>query len=222
MVGIPAGPRGTTVHWAVNLACQVWPLNTSLRYCVPEGLDTSRACNAIAEEALQVGAPYVWLVEDDTLPPNYAVQRLMGAMVDRQEVMACAGIYYSKSDTPQPVVYAGPGAGPYWEWKRGEPFELPSEGFIGTGCMLIKTEVFTKLERPYFKNVDYPRTSGDAYFCGQVHAAGYKILGHGGVQCGHYDKQAQRVVWPPGATRTVDSLEEAPQVIDTPPEVIEA
>ena len=206
VVGVPAGGRLTTVHWGVNLAAQIYPLNTATDYCVPEGYESDEARDSIVQIAHEANARWIWMLDDDVLPPNIAVQRLMYAMIDQktgrpyEDVIACAGIYYSKSDIPQPVVFEGRGTGPYWGWKRGEVFEVPPEGFIGTGCMLINPELIKKLERPWFRNIDGPdKSTDDAYFCDKAHAAGFKILGHGGVLCGHYDHKRKKIHWPPGA-----------------------
>jgi hypothetical protein len=74
------------------------------------------------------------------------------------------GIYYSKQDVPQPVVFEDNGSGAFHDWEPGSVFEVP--GFIGTGCLLIKTEVFDKIEPPWFQTVNYPdKVTDDAFFC---------------------------------------------------------
>ena len=55
--------------------------------------------------------------------------------------------------------------------------------YIGTGLLLTKTEVFTKIGVPYFKTTYTPETGmwqgEDLNFCDRVRAAGYKIYCHG-------------------------------------------
>ena len=66
---------------------------------------------------------------------------------------------------------------------------------IGTGCMLIKTEVFEQIERPWFKTVDKidsedgpgVQMNDDMYFCQKVREAGFKILADANVICTHWD-----------------------------------
>jgi len=116
-------------------------------------------------------------------------------MKDRPDVAACAGIYYSKQAVPTPVVFEDNGSGAYTNWKFDEVFEVP--GFIGTGCMLIKAELLEKITRPWFKTLEFPdKVTDDAFFCRRIKAAGYKILGHGGVLCGHFDSRIGRTLWP--------------------------
>jgi GT2 family glycosyltransferase len=164
----------------------------------------ARIC--ICQAALKSNARFVWFVDDDVLPPNYAVQRLMQALKRDPKAMVCAGIYYSKQVVPEPLVFEDAASGAFTDWKAGQVFEVP--GFIGTGCMLIKTEVFKYLDQPWFKTVDWPeKITDDAYFCRKVKRAGFRILGHGGVLCGHYNSQTRKVVWPP---------EEGPLVLSSP------
>lgn len=201
VVGVPACGRLTTVRWGINLASQQYPMSMAIDYASPvdtEGKEVGLVRNAIASYALNANAKYIWMVDDDVLPPQFAVQRLLHAMQNRPEVMACGGIYYSKQDVPAPVVFADDGTGPFYNWKPGEVFEVP--GFIGTGCLLIRTEVFQRLETPWFETIDTAgkdKVTDDAFFCRKVIAAGYKILGHGGVICGHFNHQTGKVVWPP-------------------------
>ena len=66
---------------------------------------------------------------------------------------------------------------------------------IATGCMMIKTEVFQHLEKPYFKTVDeepdaeviLKLVTDDLYFCKKVTDAGFKILADGAILCTHWD-----------------------------------
>lgn len=53
--------------------------------------------------------------------------------------------------------------------------------YIGTGMLLVKTEVFEKIGRPYFKTtyVDGNWQGEDLNFCDRARAAGYKIYCHG-------------------------------------------
>lgn len=60
----------------------------------------------------------------------------------------------------------------------------------GTSCLLIKREVFEKLEQPYFVfefNDDGTETkrSEDLYFCDKAHEAGFEIYADTSVICQH-------------------------------------
>ena len=60
------------------------------------------------------------------------------------------------------------------------------------GCVLVKTEIFKKLSRPYFrysydpeKDATHLKLSEDMYWCAQLKKAGVPILIDPSVQCGH-------------------------------------
>lgn len=199
LVAVPSCGKLTTVRWGINLASQQYPLNCAVDYASAEDGDEKEiglARNCVVKVAQKMKCKYIWFVDDDVLPPNYAVQQLMFAMQQDKKAMVCGGIYYGKKYVPSPMVFEDDQSGSYVDWKPGEVFEVP--GFIGTGCMLIKTEVFDHIEEPWFKTLDYPaRITDDAYFCRLVKTAGFKVLGHGGVLCGHYDVRSRRTYWPP-------------------------
>ncbi len=84
--------------------------------------------------------------------------------------------------------------------------------------MLIRTEVFRHLEKPYFKTVEeYVEVDGnigcqkmtdDIYFCQKVKQAGFKILAHGGVLCGHYDVKKDKIFTMPDDACPVRGLKQ--------------
>lgn len=196
LVGIPTTGRQTTVRWGVNLATQIYPLSMSYNFCEVKGAEAGEARNRIVQFAKESKAKLIWMVDDDVLPPQYAVQKLLYSMLNKPNVMAAAGIIYTKGDIPEPLVFEHNGSGPYVNWKRGDVFEVP--GFISTGCMLIRTEVFDKIPEPWFKTLDFPdKMTEDVWFCLAVRKAGFKILAHGGVLCGHYNHRSKKVVRAP-------------------------
>src|SRR5208282_1348742 len=193
IVAIPACGRLTTVRWGINLALQEYPLSMGVNFMMVKGEEAGKARNTIVKQTQEIGAKLLWMLDDDVLPPEYAIQKLLYSMLGKKNVMAAAGIVYTKNGVPSPLVFANDGAGPYLDWKKGKAFEVP--GFISTGCMLIKMEVFDKIPYPWFETVEYPdKMTEDVYFCNKVLGAGYKILGHGGVLCGHYDARKKRVI----------------------------
>lgn len=197
LIGIPACGRMSTVRWGINLAAQSYPLSMSYNFCILRGAEAGDARNKIVDYAREIKAKLLFFVDDDVFPPQYAVQKLLHSMLNKPKVMAAAGIVYTKSPVPQPLVFEYNGSGPYYNWKKNRPFLLPNPGFISTGCMLLKVEAFDKIEPPFFQTNDYERMTEDTYFCLKLQAAGYDIIGHGGVQCGHYDFRSKRVVVAP-------------------------
>jgi len=196
VVGLPCS-RNVMPEWAVALASQNWPTNTNVCYVPvrstpeqPIPIDAAR--EYIAEGALKLGAPYIWFLDDDVEVPYMACRQLMATLKQAaDDVMIVGGIYPARQYPTEPIVYRGTGAGPFWRWKKNTIFECD---LIGTGCMLIKTEVFKHLEKPWFKTIDTDnaKITDDAWFCDKVREKGFKILADAHVICKHWDNQAQK------------------------------
>lgn len=208
VVGIPfrARKEGTVdglcvPEWAITLANLQWPTNTNVAWAPVKGMGTGEARQCISEETLKLGAPLLFCLDDDVQLPPDAPRLLMETMSQApDDVMVVGGIYTTKRHPPEPLVYVGGnGHGPHWKWKKGDIFECSG---IATGCMLIKTEVFKHLEKPWFKDIK-GETEGweienkavdamlnmtdDLYFCEKVTQAGFKILADTRVLCTHWD-----------------------------------
>jgi hypothetical protein len=190
LVGIPSS-RDVTIEWAMSMAAQSYPIG--MPYCLYPlvGYETGEARNEIVKKALEMKTKYVWFVDDDTAAPVFAVRRLMYELEQQGpplgKAMVCAGIYFTKEDPPCPVVFKDKSSGPWWQWKVNDVFECSG---IGTGCMMVRTDLFEELPEPWFKTIDKMPTSStvfkeqqtdDLYFCDSVIDKGYTILAHGGV-----------------------------------------
>jgi len=214
VVGTPFRKRkpGTTdglvvPEWAISLANLTWPCNTNIAWAPVKGLPRDEARNGIADETVRLGSPYLWFVDDDVQVPPDAPRYLLSTLAQApDDVMVVGGIYTGKLDPPEPLVYVnGNGHGAHWKWKRGDVFECSA---IATGCMMIKTEVFKHLEKPWFKDLDGEtegwtienkavgarlNMSDDLYFCEKVQSAGFKILADTRVICSHWDVANDKV-----------------------------
>jgi len=200
LVGLPSRGKKVAFEWAMAFSGQNYPMNVNRMIAVmrnkPNGgienrIDYKR--NKIAEMAIQKKAKYVWFLDDDVGAPFFACRKLIYDLESADDdVMVAGGIYASKGTPNEPLVYKEFGVGAHWKWKKGEVFDCVG---IGTGCMLIKTEVFTKIEPPWFKTVDEGpngdslgmNISDDLYFCQKVVEGGYRIIADGSVLCVHYD-----------------------------------
>lgn len=193
LVGLACSGRLITPELVVAMALQPPPTHFSNAYLVVKGLPVDQARCVLAEKALEVGAKYLWFVDDDTIPPPNTLQRLVTVLENYPEIKVIGGIYVTKAEVPQPVVFRGEGLGSFWEWKKGEIFEVSS---MGAGCMLIRTEIFQNLPKPWFEFIDVPsfepsipgiKVSEDVSFCNKVRAAGFLVYAHGGILCEHFD-----------------------------------
>lgn len=152
------------------------------------------ARNWFAEQAIAQGCKYLFFIDEDVTPPGHALRQLIYQADHHPEGMVFGGIYCHKAKPPMPMIFKGYGAGPFWDWKIGEFFEVDG---ISMGCTLIRVEVFKDLPKPWFKTVDtidkyYDGAPGaemwteDLYFCHKVKEAGHKIYADAAVLCEHW------------------------------------
>lgn len=154
---------------------------------------------------------YMWFIDDDVIVPEQTLRLLIDSLSRQRaheeytegeaKTVACGGIYFTKEELSTPVVYDEIGSGPFWGWKPGDIF--PCKG-IGTGCLLVDTSIFSKLEKPWFKTVDedfvaedgsmcHRLVTDDLYFCEKVIKAGYRLMADARVICGHYDYKKRKM-----------------------------
>ena len=207
MVAFPFSGRYVAPEWALSIANMRYPRNCRHGHYATKGLKRDVARNTIARKALSEDAEYLLFVDDDTAPPLDTVSQLIQTLDTADDkVMVCGGIYTTKQEPIEPLVFQGQGLGPFWKWKYGEVF--PCWG-LGTGCMMIRTAVFKEISEPWFRDIetveeadadpalygnDRPddfRMTDDLYFCKKVNDAGFTVLAHGGVLPVHWDQKGR-------------------------------
>lgn len=126
---------------------------------------------------------HILFVDHDVLPRKTTLSKLLAHNKD-----IVAGVY--------PMIQ---NCEVTWCLSREEPYkslpinDLPDNLFktlyVGCGMMLVKMEVFDKLDWPYWENEFLPgvyRTGEDLYFCRKVRAAGYDIWVDPKLKCNHF------------------------------------
>lgn len=193
LVALACSGRLITPELVCAMACQSQATHLTSGYFLVKGKPVEEAREICAEQAIKSGAKYLWFIDDDTIPPPNTLRRLIYILENYPDVMVCGGVYATKSDPPAPVVFRGMGHGSFWRWKAGDVFEVTS---MGAGCMMINTEIFKKIPKPYFPwpkfdsidpSIPSLSISEDVSFCNAVRKAGYKVFAHGGILCDHFD-----------------------------------
>ena len=132
---------------------------------------------------------HVFFVDSDTVPPNDALEILLGADAD-----VIVGI--------TPIIMKGF----CWSIAREnedwipmnvnlprEPFEVESSG---ASCLLVRKEVLNDIGWPWFKTEYQPKWANageavkcgeDEYFCRKVRNKGYKVIADPFVICKHFN-----------------------------------
>lgn len=158
------------------------------------------AREGIVQEFLATDCDILWQVDSDIVPPRH----VLDLVTMHGDKWLCAG-------APYPIFMAQPGESqreivvtaykaidPHPETKKPRlaPCPLPEEGTdwvdgLVTGCLMIKREVFDKLERPYFEFKYDPITRApiegeDIGFCLKMHRLGIKFFTDYSMVCKHY------------------------------------
>jgi len=208
LIGIASSGRPVNIGWSLsllNLGLNA-PMGSFVTWMVETGLDRAGNRERLAEKAVEANAKYLFFLDDDTICPNTTLKYLAYEIEKDPMIMVCGGIYCTKELPSVPIVFKKIGDGAFWNWKMGEVFDCAG---LGTGAMLIKTEIFGKLPKPWFlepneapvgetamigeKVIPISHRGGteDLYFCQKVLSAGYRIVAHGGVLPIHVDSEGK-------------------------------
>lgn len=138
--------------------------------------------NVLVKNALKTDANYFLLVDDDVIMPKSGLKQLIEANSD------IAFIDY-------PMHYEGDrwgnmGTATYDNWLPGDPIDGKPIAWAGLGCTLVKREVFEKLEKPWFQNLDKKMTRDDK---GKLDLEGTDIkIGAGGGEDVYFFLEARK------------------------------
>ena len=140
----------------------------------------------VTAQALEWGADYVFYLDSDVLPELPEDINNVLYQLYKRNLPIVSGMYRTKKV-----------GNPWAMWKfidkdRGfqpvEEFtsELVEVDVVGLGCCLVKSEVFEKIERPWFRwDLKYA-PSEDFYFCLKATAeAGYRTVVDTKIRCSH-------------------------------------
>jgi GT2 family glycosyltransferase len=167
----------------------------------------------IVERALEQNADVLLMCDDDMVLARSAWVDLCAALENDPGAALAGALYYSR-DSFRPMVVDR------WDEKDTRTATIPAfdrepvavDG-VGFGCVAIRGRALRDLTPPYFPaHVFVERGAGrvrvcdeDYLFCARLRQAGYRVLLHAGVRCGHYDRQSATIApqtWePPEITR---------------------
>ncbi len=128
---------------------------------------------------------HLLFVDHDVLLPEDAITLLLDLDVD--VVTGCYPTIQRDVLPHRPVVLVGYDETQWYStWFEGVRETLA----CGAGCLLIRRQVLEKMTPPWFEFVEdfsdgYKLAGEDVAFCHRLRQAGYKIMAHGGVRCGH-------------------------------------
>lgn len=165
------------------------PEGYELYFDYVSGYDCAKARNQIAKNSLDGGYEYVLMVDSDIQLTQDTLLKLLECESD-----ISLGWYYRKRTTNDQTVIFTFGKnfddencikGQTMIHQIPRPFEIKGGGL---GISLIKTNIFSKLNYPYFKFVNYDDgsvLSEDLYFCNLASENGFNIKCNPSVKGNH-------------------------------------
>lgn len=143
--------------------------------------------NKIVEEAIKQGTTHLMFIDADMVFPDDGVMQLF-----KQDKDIIGANYNVRLDPTSPD-FSGPTVKMLVD---GKPVSMVNKDFptelfecyaLGTGFMMIKTEVFKKLKYPYFEAIIDRKGhhTEDVEFCRRANEAGFKIYCDPTIKMGH-------------------------------------
>jgi hypothetical protein len=140
VVAVPT--RGmVSMRWMVSMQTLQAPINTPIQQLSAIGKEVGHARNNLVQRSLALVDPrsgarasHIFFVDDDCLLSMSALTQLWA----HQKPIA-AGLYYTKTEPPQPLILAGKHEGVRSDWTHGDVVECWAHGM---GATLIDLDVF--------------------------------------------------------------------------------
>jgi len=128
------------MEWVMARYAQIIPTNWSqtdflewYNAFVPIGYQVTDAENVVAKVMIDGGFEWLLFLEhDNVIPPN--TFRMLNEYMIEGKIPVVAGLYFTKSEPPEPMIYREWGKGYYDRWKLGDKVWCRGVPF---GCTLI-------------------------------------------------------------------------------------
>lgn len=183
-IAIPAG--GASIH--SKLVENLLPQLNGNSVCILTGeKPIARARNTLVKKFLETDATHIWFIDDHTIPPKNALKEMLAfnrpivtgitPMVVEDQALHYNVFLESKNEL-LPIPYNDPRVKP-----KALSFKADACGF---SCILIKREVFEKMEYPYFCDVWFQTgeyCSEDVFWCNCAKSIGYEIRVAPNIRC---------------------------------------
>jgi hypothetical protein len=132
------------MEWALARFGQVMPTNWShvhvmeyMNTIAPLRYSVADAQNIIVAKAIEREVEWLLLIEhDNVIPPNTYI-RFNEYMIDKK-VPVVSGLYFTKTDSPEPMTYRRLGFGHYADWKMGDKVWCAG---VPTGTLLVHMSI---------------------------------------------------------------------------------
>ena len=166
------------------------------------GMEVGEAYNQMIQNILNnpelATYKYILTIEEDNMPPADGLMKLY-ENIDNYDVVG--GIYWTKGDEGQPMIYGDPNVLPKNFIPQVPKLETiqPCNG-MGMGFHLFKMDIFKKMPSPWFKTLQEVVNGGarvytqDLYFYEEGAKYGFTYSCDTRVKVGHYDINSD-IIW---------------------------
>jgi len=132
------------MEWHNALAGMIVPCNWSMASITPLGFLVADGQNLCVYEAIKQGFEWLFLLEDDVIPPPDFALRLADYL-NSGDTPIVSGLYHLRGSNPrEPLMYRGRGNGAFTGWKPGE--KVWCDG-VPTGALLVHLSIFKELAK---------------------------------------------------------------------------
>lgn len=147
LVGTPTTGM-VRMEWVLSRYGQTIPTNWShvdhlqwMNAMVPLRYLVADAQNLIAKAVVEEDFEWLLFLEQDNIIPKDTLIRLNAYMRDKK-VPVVSGLYFTKSDPPEPLLYRGRGNSFYQDWRLGDKVWVDG---IPMGCTMIHGSIIKAL-----------------------------------------------------------------------------
>jgi hypothetical protein len=176
------------------------PMNGRFMRMMPVGMEVGEAYNSCIEMILDNPElstwKYVLTLEEDNIPPWDGLLKLHASIDGRKKYDAMGGLYWTKGDEGQPMIYGDPKEPVNFMPQIPLPDQIQECHGLGMGFTLFRLDVFRKLDKPWFKTVQEQHGQGtqDLYAFANMRRLGMRVACDTSIKVGHYDSK-EDVCW---------------------------
>lgn len=203
LIGIPSGGAPAAVFVESLRKLQLPAEVTAIDQMTVTGNFVPGQRELILRRAVEMRVDFLLMLDDDMVIPSDAVEKLYATLVEHPDAALAGALYYGR-DGIRPMIVGG------WDAKDTTRGWIPAfrddrasevDG-IGFGCVLLRVASLGPLRPPYCSTQVYiERAAARVRICNEdfllserLRQAGFRILLHGGVRCGHYVREAGRAM----------------------------
>lgn len=176
----------------------ITPMNNPFVRLMVKGMEVGEAYNAaveIVQNHPQLSKfKFLLTLEEDNLPPPDGLLKLYESI---EGYDAVGGLYWTKGEAGQPMIYGNPKGVLNFRPQQPRPDSVQECNGLGMGFTLFKLDVFTRLEKPWFRTLNGEGGKSytqDLYAFERMRKAGMRVAADTRVKVGHYDKETE-IVW---------------------------